>query len=115
MGTPSVLKGVTTHYLPDSQHYTLHDQKEKAPSGAGRNVSEMRSIDAVEARGFRGSEAPPYDSVPSPHEKSRPDEAGSCGYIDNYLTFLDDLDKITAFNDWLDMQASELIDHRGGR
>lgn len=36
-------------------------------------------------------------------------------YIDNYLTFLDDLDKITAFNDWLDMQASELIDHRGGR
>ncbi len=38
-----------------------------------------------------------------------------CDYIDNYLTFLDALDKISAFNDWLYKQTSELIDHRGGR
>ena len=30
----------------------------KAPSGAGRNVSEMRSIDAVKARGLGGAKRP---------------------------------------------------------
>ena len=77
----------------------------KAPSGAGRSVSEtfVRKLKQRRPGGVGGAKRPRIVLVPSSARKKPAlvEEAGSCGYIDNYLTFLDALDEIVAFMDWL--------------